>query len=48
MVAQPDLDALESALPPEEFAAAGEAAATADLDELVETVLRDLALRGAT
>ena len=42
MVAQPDLDALETQLPPDDFAAAKEAAATADLEELVARVRRDL------
>ena len=40
--AQPDLDALETQLPPDDFAAAKEAAATADLEELVARVRRDL------
>jgi hypothetical protein len=43
MVAQPDLDALEVELLPEDFAAAREVAATAPLDEFVQTVRRDLA-----
>ncbi len=42
MVAQPDLDALEAQLPPDDFAAAKETAATADLEELVAGVRRDL------
>jgi predicted ATPase/class 3 adenylate cyclase len=36
MAAQPDLDVLEAELPPDDFAAAREAAATADLEEIVE------------
>jgi tetratricopeptide (TPR) repeat protein len=43
MVAQPALDALEAELPPEDFAAAKDAAATAGLEEVVEAVRRDLA-----
>jgi predicted ATPase/class 3 adenylate cyclase len=43
MVAQPALDALEAELPPEDLAAAREAAATAELEEVVEAVRRDLA-----
>jgi tetratricopeptide (TPR) repeat protein len=43
MVAQPALDALKAELPPEDFSAAKEAAATAELEELVEEVRRDLA-----
>jgi len=43
MAAQPALDALEAELPPEDFAIAREAAATAELEELVESVRRDLA-----
>ena len=43
MVARPDLDALEAELPPEAFAAAGEAAATDELEELVNEVRSDLA-----
>jgi hypothetical protein len=43
MVAQPDLDALEGQLPPEDFAAARQAAATVVLEELVAAVRRDLA-----
>jgi hypothetical protein len=43
MVAQPDLDALEAQLPTEDLAAAREAAATAELQEFVEAVRRDLA-----
>jgi hypothetical protein len=42
MAAQPDLDVLEAELPPDDFAAAREAAATADLEEIVEAVRRDL------
>jgi len=42
MVAQPDLDALEAQLPREDFAAAKQALATADLDDVVESVRRDL------
>jgi hypothetical protein len=43
MAARPDLDALEAQLPPEDLAAAKRAAATAELEELVEAVRRDLA-----
>jgi hypothetical protein len=43
MVAQSDLDALEAELSPEDLAAARDAAATADLEEVVEAVRRDLA-----
>jgi predicted ATPase/class 3 adenylate cyclase len=43
MVAQPDLDALEAELSPEDLAAAREAAATAEQEEVVEAVQRDLA-----
>jgi len=43
MVAQPTLDAIEARLAPEALAAAREAAARADLESLIDAVLRDLA-----
>lgn len=43
MVAQPDLDALEAQLSVEDLTAVRETAATADLEEFVEEVRRDLA-----
>jgi ATP/maltotriose-dependent transcriptional regulator MalT len=43
MVAQPTLDAIEARLAPEALAAAREAAARADLQTLIDAVLRDLA-----
>ena len=43
MAAQPDLDALEAELLPEDLAAAKQAAATAELEDVVEAVWRDLA-----
>jgi len=43
MVAQPTLDELTARMAPEALAAAREAAASADLERLVETVRRDLA-----
>jgi len=46
MVAQPDLDALEAQVPREDFAAAEQALATADLDDVVQSVRRDLGRPG--
>jgi hypothetical protein len=43
MVAQPNLDALEAQLPPDDFAAAKQSAATAEVEELVAAVRHDLA-----
>jgi hypothetical protein len=42
-VAPPSLDALETELSPDDFAAAKQSAATTKLEELVATVRHDLA-----
>ncbi len=43
MVAQPNLDGLEAQLPPDDFGAAKQSAATAELEELVSAVRQDFA-----